>query len=165
MCRKVMVAVAVIAALAGAGCGSKDTGKKVAKVEVKGKNLPSPALVYTSKGQVYRYRANEKPEFLADGSAWFPALNPAGTMVAYWEDESAFMSVYIIDIASKQKTRIGRWQTLGANGRNLNLRNSPCWHATHDSVFFADGRQIWQVSADGTRLCIKAFGITAGLAG
>ena len=152
MYRKALVAGILLAAVAGWGCGNNDKDKKVAKIEVKGPALQAPAMVYTSKGQVFRYRSNETPEFLADGSAWFPALNPKGTMVAYWEDESAFMSLYMIDVASKQTTKVGRWNTLGSNGRNLNLRNSPCWHPTQDACFFADGRQIWQVSSDGTNL-------------
>ena len=152
MYRKSFVAALVIAALAGWGCGGGDKDKKPPKIEVKGAELPAPAMVYTSKGQVLRYRSNETPEFLANGSAWFPALNPKGTMVAFWEDESAFMSLHILDVAGKQKIKVGQWRTLGSNGRNLNLRNSPCWHPTLDACYFADGRQIWQVSSDGTNL-------------
>jgi Tol biopolymer transport system component len=147
-----MTAVLLAAAMLLPGCRGKEKPKEKMREVIAGPVAPPGVLVYMSRGKIWKVRKGEAAEALATKTAWFPAINRDGTMMAYWEDEGDSMSLHMMNLISRIDTRIGQWRTLGSGGRNLNLRNAPCWHPKKDAVLFADGTQIWQVNSDGTDL-------------
>jgi len=158
MCRNrallagVAVAVAAACLTSTTGCGKKGPPPAKVKVEKKGPPLPPGLLVYASGGAIWKMAKGEAPQRLVSGDVWFPALKGDETLVAYWEDLGDRMALNILNLETKAVTRVGAWHTLGALGRNLNLRNAPIWLDAKNVLLFADGRQIWQVEADGTNL-------------
>jgi dipeptidyl aminopeptidase/acylaminoacyl peptidase len=148
-----MVAACLAVAVPGLqGCGKKAPPPVAQKVEKKGPPLPPGLLVYACGGSIWKLPKGQPAEKLVGGSVWFPALKGDETLVAYWEDLGDRMAMNILNLSTKAVTRVGTWNTLGALGRNLNLRNAPVWLDAKNVLLFADGRQIWQVEADGTNL-------------
>lgn len=135
-----------------AGCGKKAPPPVAAKPAPKGPPPAQGVMVYTSQGKLWRMAHGAAPEALTDRPVWFPAINPETTQAAYWEDEGGEMALVVMNLISRSTTLIGRWRTLGPAGRSMNLRNAPCWIPGRDALMFADGRQIWQVEADGSNL-------------
>jgi len=157
----IVTAFAFIAAGAGLqGCAKKKGPAEKAKVEKKRMVLPPGLAVYTTGGGIWKLAKAGTPELVVSGRMWFPAVNASETLLAYWEDLGGRMAMNVRNLATGATTKVGEWQTLGALGRNLNLRNAPAWlqppensgTTFKDVLFFADGRQIWQVEADGTNL-------------
>jgi len=146
--------VLVLGILAGwlGGCRSKEAPKAVVQQAQRGPTLPPGVLLYTSQGKLWEFRRGEPPQAIATGAVWFPAINADGTLAAYWEDAGSQMVLMILNLVSHASVRVGEWNSLGALGRNLNLRNAPAWVPGRDALRFADGRQIWEVEADGTNL-------------
>jgi len=134
------------------GCHPKEAPKAVVAHEVVGPKLPPGVLLYTSRGQLWQFRRDQPPEAVATGAVWFPAVNSDGTLAAYWEDTGSSMALTVLNLVSHTTVRIGQWNSLGSLGRNLDLRNAPCWVPGRDLLRFADGRQIWEVEADGSNL-------------
>lgn len=151
--RKVLAPVLLLAlAVPLAGCGKKAAAPVAAKVAPKGPPPPQGVMVYTSQGKLWRMARGAAPEALTDRPVWFPSINGDTTQVAYWEDEGGEMALVVMNLISRIPTTIGRWRTLGPLGRSMNLHNAPCWIPGRDALVFADGRQIWQVEADGSNL-------------
>ena len=136
-----------------AGCRSKEAPKAAPKMEKKGPALPTGTLLYTTQGGLWKLTRGASPErVLEHGTYWFPAINADVNQGACWVDLGGEMALEIVNLVSHVTVRAGQWGTLGALGRNLNLRNAPVWIPGRDVVVFADGRQIWQVDADGGNL-------------
>ncbi len=147
---RILCAASAVALLAG--CRAKEAPKPVVAHEVRGPVLPPGTLLYTSQGKLWKFRRGEPPEAVVSGAVWFPAVNSDGTLVAYWEDAGSQMRLNVLNLVSRATVRIGEWGSLGTLGRNLNLRNAPCWVPGRDVLRFADGRQIWESEADGSNL-------------
>lgn len=145
------LAVVALGAMA-AGCGKKPPPPPAAKPVAKGPPPPQGVMVYTSQGKLWRMVRGTAPEALTDRPVWFPAINAETTQAAYWEDNGGEMALVVMNLISRATVTIGRWRTLGPLGRSMNLRNAPCWIPGRDALMFADGRQIWQVEADGSNL-------------
>jgi len=147
-----VAAVLLAAAMIMPGCRGKEKPKGKVRESVSGPTAPPGVMLYMSRGKIWKVRKGETAEALVTRMAWFPSVNSDGTMMAYWEDDGDAMSLHVMNLISRIDNKIGQWRTLGAGGRNLNLRNAPCWHPKKDAVLFADGTQIWQVMSDGTDL-------------
>lgn len=146
------VALAVAAGLAG--CHAKEAPHEAVKVATPPPALPTGLLVYSTRGQLVRQSRDGTPELLVGGPAWFGTLSPDGTQLAYWADAGEAMTLQILDLARRTGITVGRFTSLGSAGRNLNVHNAPCWSRSPDGahLYFADGRQIWQVEPDGSNL-------------
>ena len=150
---KFPLAVVFLLMLGAWGCGGKGGGPPAGPEVEQGPRLPKGTLCYNSGGRLMLMYRGENPEALLDGAIWFPAVSPDCSLVAFWEDRGEVMMLSVMNLTSRQITKIGQWATLGTLGRNMNLRNSPCWRDQRsDKIYFADGRQIWQVDADGQNL-------------
>ncbi len=133
--------------------GKETTKQKRPRITQKKKApLPPGVVLYTSQGKLWKLSKGEQPEVLLEGAFWFPAVNREGTRMAYWEDHGTTMKLSVMNLVSRKTLEVGEWYTLGSLGRNLNMRNAPCWHPKKDVLYFADGTQIWQVNSDGTDL-------------
>jgi len=150
--RYAAVLAIVLAFLFAWGCKSKEVPKPAVKAPEKVLGIPVGTLAYTSEGGLWVLRKGGKPEVVHEGAIWFPSVSPDCTRVAFWEDSGATMSLQVINLISRQVTKLGQWESLGSLGRNLNLRNAPCWSAASDRIWFADGSQIWEVAPDGSNL-------------
>ncbi len=143
---------ALVALAAMTGCRSHEPAKVDKKPEKKGPTLPIGTLLYSSQGGLWKLARGSGAEQVLAGPAWFPAINPDVNEAACWVDLGGEMALEIVNLVSRASVRAGQWKSLGSLGRNLNLRNAPAWVPGHDSILFADGRQIWQVDADGGNL-------------
>jgi len=149
------VFLSFLIAVSVGGCKGKEAQAPPPPPKPKSAPVPKGILIYVSAGSLYRMEEGGMPVLLDAGPAWFPAVKvneSGGGMVAYWQDEADGMSLATIDLVSNSKTIIGKWTSLAGSGRNLNVRNAPCWHPVEDRLFFADGRQIWSVGPDGHNL-------------
>jgi len=131
------------------GCRSKQAPPPPPPIVKKASGLPAGCLAYMAEGSLWFLRKGGKPEALAEGAIWFPSLSPDCSMVAYWEDKGESMVLSVVNVVSRQVTRIGQWNTMGPLGRNQNLRNQPWWSPNSDKIYFADGKQVWEVLPDG----------------
>ncbi len=135
-----------------AGCGKKPAPPPPPKPVAQGPAAVPGVMVYTSQGKLWRMSRGATPEALSDRPVWFPAINAETTQAAYWEDDGGEMALVVMNLISRTTVTVGRWRTLGALGRSMNLHNAPSWLPGRDALVFADGRQIWQVEADGSNL-------------
>jgi Tol biopolymer transport system component len=131
------------------GCSKKKEEAPPPPAVKKASGLPVGSLAYMSEGSLWFLRKGAKPEALIEGAIWFPALSPDCSMIAYWEDRGEVMMLSVINVVSKQVTRIGQWSSMGPLGRNQNLRNAPWWSPNSEKLYFADGKQVWEVLPDG----------------
>jgi WD40 repeat protein len=151
--RRIACALSLAAGVAlFAGCRAKEAPKAVVQQEKHGPALPTGVLLYTSQGRLWQFKRGEPPEAVATGNVWFPSVNREGNLAAYWDDGGAQMALNVLNLVSHTVVRIGAWNSLGSLGRNLNLRNAADWIIGREALRFADGRQIWEVEADGTNL-------------
>lgn len=148
------LATLALFAVAIAGCKDKVPPPKPVQTPPKAVELRPGILVFTARGGIWKLDKGGQPELVLDGQYWFPVLNAEGDKIAYWEDRGGTMALFIMNLISRETMEVGEWFTLLAHGRNMNLRNAPCWHPGKDKdvLFFADGRQIWRVNGDGTGL-------------
>lgn len=156
---RLMIGAGGLAVLIAVAAGYWFLGRKTAEPEKRVTARPAPVIklppgiiVYTSHGKIWKLVKGEEPMILLEGMHWFPALNAGGTQLAYWEDAGTSMSLYVMNLISTVSVKIGEWRTLGDKGRNLSVRNAPCWDPKQDLLYFADGIQIWSVNSDGTNL-------------
>lgn len=131
------------------GCKGKEAPPPPPKAVQKASGLPSGSLAYMSEGNLCMLRKGAKPEALIEGAIWFPAISPDTSMIAYWEDRGEYMMLSVINVVSREVTKIGQWNSMGPMGRNQNLRNAPWWSPNSEKLYFADGKQIWEVLPDG----------------
>ena len=131
------------------GCKGKQVSAPPPPAAKKSSGLHAGACAYMSDGILWYLNKGGKPDALIEGAIWFPALSPDCTMIAYWEDRGENMMLSVINVVSRQVTKIGQWNAMGSLGRNQNLRNAPWWSVNSDKLYFADGKQIWEVLADG----------------
>jgi len=134
------------------GCKGKQAPPPPPPPAQKASGLPAGALAYMSDGSMWFLRKGAKPDALVDGAVWFPSLSPDCSMIAYWEDHGESMMLSVINVVSREVTKIGQWSTMGPLGRNQNLRNAPWWSPNSDKIYFADGKQVWEVLPDGRDL-------------
>src|SRR5687767_13997124 len=130
----VVAAALGLMALGAAGCGKKPAPPPPSKPVARGPAPLPGVMVFTSQGKLWRMSRGAAPEALSDRPVWFPAINAETTQAAYWEDDGGEMALVVMNLISRTSVTIGRWRTLGALGRSMNLRNAPCWIPGRDAL-------------------------------
>ncbi len=140
------------AVLASAGCGKSKPRGAIGKSVKEVVKLPEGIGVFSSRGSVWKIAKGTQAEEIVGKPCWFPAVNSQASLAAFWEEHGLYLSLMVQDLISGETRELWKWNAPPALARNLNLRNAPCWHPKEDTLFFADGKQIWSVNADGSDL-------------